>query len=462
MKPNAPKTSPSPTGKLSPKSTPGVIETASDIIVEEVKEIREDVVKLEQQAVKELKQLKQTVGPGVITGAADDDPSGIATYSITGAQFGLRLNWLTLFSLPMMIAVQDMAGRIGLVTGKGLAGVIKQHYPKWLLALAVFLLVTANTANVGANLGAIGAATTLIVGGPALVWVLVWTVVIGTLVVSVNYHAYARILKYLTLSLLAYVATAFVIEVDWLEVFRKLVTPAVAFDQATLVTIVAFLGTTISPYLFFWQASEEVEERKAHQNVYITQKQIRRQRLDTVIGMFFSQIVAFFIVLTTAITLHQNGITNIESAEQAAQALRPLAGDFAFTLFSLGIIGTGLLGVPVLAGSAAYALAESFGWKLGLNRKLGQAREFYGVIIVALALGVAMSLFDINPIKALFYTAVLNGIAAPILIMVMADIASNRTIMGDKTNARITTTVGYLTAGVMAAAAIALIWSLVS
>lgn len=435
-----------------------MLKTANEVLQEEVKDIKQDVKQLERQAVGQLENIKQTVGPGLITGAADDDPSGIATYSITGARFGFSLNWLVLLCLPMMIAVQDMAGRIGLVTGKGLAGLVKEHYSRPVLLFAVLTLVVANVANIGANLAAIAAASNLVFGGSDLYWAIGWTIVIGILMILVSYRAYAGVLKFLTLSLLAYVATAFVVNLDWVEVLKGF-RPQLTFDRALILTVVGFLGTTISPYLFFWQTSEEVEERRKNQSYYVSQKQISAQRLDTVIGMIFSQIVAFFIVVTAAATLHQAGITTISSAQEAALALKPLAGEFAFGLFAFGIIGTGLLAVPVLAGSAAYAIAEAFGWKQGLNLKFGKAKGFYGVILVALGLGVAMNFFHINPIKALFYTAVLNGLVSPLLIILMARIASNRKIMGEKTNAPITIYVAYFTAFVMILAGAALIWS---
>lgn len=421
--------------------------------------VKQDVAQLENQAAKELIGLKKIVGPGVITGAADDDPSGIATYSTIGAQFGLRLNWLVMVTLPIMIAIQDIAARIGLVTGKGLAGVIKQHYSKTLLYSAVGLLVAANTINIAADLAAMAEATKLMVGGISFVWAVVWSAIMGLLVVYVSYRRYAGILKFLTLSLLAYVATAFIVDLDWGEVLRALFTVDLTFDRLFLIAVVAFLGTTISPYLFFWQASEEVEERPA--GLIVTKSKIFKQRADTVLGMIFSQLVTFFIIVATAATLHRAGITSINSAQDAALALRPLAGDFAFGLFALGIVGTGLLGIPVLAGSAAYAVAEAAGWQEGLNLKFNQAKGFYAVILISLVVGLAMNILGIDPIKALMYAAIVNGLVAPVLIALMVKIASNQKIMGSKRNSWITITIGWITCGVMASAGLGLIWAMI-
>lgn len=465
MAKNAPRSSPSGSGKSSSGSGDNLLAVAEEVIKEEVTAIKEELVTAKHQAVREFKQLKNVIGPGVVTGASDDDPSGIATYSITGAQFGFTLNWLILLTLPMMIAVQDMAGRIGLVTGQGLTGVLKQYYPRNFLILAVSLLVMANTINIGADLGAMGVATQLVTGGSSIVWSVGWAVVIGLLVIFVSYTQYARVLKYLTLSLVAYLVTALIVNLDWSEVVQSIFHPNFRFDQAYLLTIVGFLGTTVSPYLFFWQASEEVEERQQAEHgqrwsLYQIKRAIWVQRLDTIAGMVFSQLVAFFIVVTAAATLHQAGLTEINSAHEAALSLKPLAGDGAFLLFSIGIIGTGLLGVPILAGSAAYAMAELLGWREGLNLKFGKAKGFYGVIIASLIIGWLLNLFGVSPIKALLYAAVVNGLVSPILIFMMIGVATNRKVMGNQGNARITIVIAWITGIAMALAAVALLWSL--
>lgn len=413
----------------------------------------------------QTKSFWQRLGPGFITGAADDDPSGIGTYSQTGALFGYGQLWTALFSFPFMSAVQEMCGRIGLVTGDGLAGVVKKHYSKKILYVSVFLLVAANTLNIGADLGAMASAGQLLYNAPFELWLAGITILTLTLEVFVSYPNYARFLKYLTLSLFAYIATAFIVKQDWGAIAYATFIPSFTFSKEYLLNVVAILGTTISPYLFFWQTDEEVEEEIVSGKIkaigvgkpHITNKEIGGMRLDTVIGMFFSNIVMFFIIAVTATTLSLHGITNIETAAQAAQALRPLAGDFAFLLFSLGIIGTGLLAVPILAGSASYAVAESMDWPGSLYLKFKEAHGFYGVIIIATLVGLLVNFFNIPPFKMLYYTAVFNGIAAPPLIILILLVSNNKKIMGRHTNGRLSNILGVFIAVLMTVAAIAVL-----
>jgi len=416
-----------------------------------------------------IKKLFKKIGPGFITGASDDDPSGIATYSQTGAIFGYGQLWLALFSLPFMIVIQEMCGRIGLVTGKGLSGVIRTHYSKTVLYFAVLLLLLANTLNIGADLGAMAASAQMIMGLPYLFWLFLITILILVLEVFVTYKSYARILKYLTFSLFAYVITAFVVVQDWGQILISTVLPQIQFSEEYILNIVAVLGTTISPYLFFWQASEEVEEELVEHKIeamgigipIVTQQDIRNMDFDTIVGMLFSQTIMFFIIITTASTLNVHGITNIDTAPQAAEALRPLAGDLAYLLFAAGIIGTGLLAVPILAGSASYAVAETMGWEAGLGKKFRQAHGFYGVIIASTVVGMMLNFFGIDPIKALYFSAAFNGLTAPPLMIIIVMIANNSDIMGPYANKKFNNTLGWMSILAMAFAGIVLIWSLI-
>ncbi|MHB8528879.1 MAG: NRAMP family divalent metal transporter [Caulobacteraceae bacterium] len=406
-------------------------------------------------------KLLQILGPGLITGASDDDPSGIATYSQAGAQFGFDLGWTLLLSWPLMCAIQEVSARIGRVTGRGIAGNLKQHYPVVVVYFLVSLLVVANTINLGADMGAMGAALNLVIGGPTLLYVVAFGVISVLLEVFVSYARYVSVLKWLTLSLFAYVGVAFVVHTPWASVGYHLVVPNISFKPGYLTVVVAILGTTISPYLFFWQAEEEVEEVKEREDakpLIRAPEQARREfgriRIDTWIGMGLSNLVALFIVITTAATLHAHHITNIQTSSQAATALRPIAGDFAFLVFALGIIGTGLLALPVLAGSAAYALCETFGLHAGLARKLRHAKAFYGAIAAAAVIGGGLNFVHIDPIRALFWTAVINGVTAvPIMAMIM-HLASHRPAMGEfKLHAGLKT-VGWLATAAMGAAAV--------
>lgn len=418
---------------------------------------------------RKLKKLLSVLGPGFITGASDDDPSGIATYSQSGAQFGYSQLWTSPFSFPFMAAIQEMCGRVGIVTGKGLSGVIRSHYPRPILYIAVFILFTANTINIGANLGAMAAVLELILGTPFFIWLLSLTTLTLALEVFVSYKVYSKYLKYLTFSLFAYVAAFFAVKQNIFAILSSTIIPKVSIAPEYLLNIVAILGTTISPYLFFWQTNEEVEEEITRGRLVsmgkgipkFTNKDIKKMRVDTVLGMFFSNLVMFFIIATTAATLHQFGITDIETADQAAEALRPLAGNLTFILFAAGIVGTGLLSVPILAGSASYAISEAFGLKEGLYRKLNQARGFYGVIIVATLIGLLINFIHIPPFKMLYYTAVLNGIAAPLLMVIILLITNNKKIMGEHTNSKISNGMGIIITCIMAFASAALIISLI-
>lgn len=419
--------------------------------------------------MKKIKKLLSYIGPGFITGASDDDPSGIATYAQTGAQFGYSQLWMALFSLPFMTIIQEMCGRIGMVTGQGIAGVMRRHYSKKLLYATVAVLLIANTINIGADLGAMAASANLVFKLPFVVWVLGMTIITLVLEVFVSYKTYAKFLKYLTFSLFAYIITVFIVKQDWRAVVISTIIPHISFTQDYIMNVVAFLGTTISPYLFFWQANEEVEEEIAENKIermgygkpYITKRDIHHMRVDTFIGMFFSNIVTFFIIITCASTLGVHGLRDIQTADQAAQALRPFAGDAAFLLFALGIIGTGLLAVPVLAGAASYAIAEAFRWRAGLYRKFEQAHGFYGIITIATLIGLLVNFTPIKPFQLLYYTAVLNGIAAPPLMVLILLISNNKEVMGTRVNNRGQNFFGWLITGLMTLASLALIFSLV-
>ncbi|MBI3515161.1 MAG: divalent metal cation transporter [Proteobacteria bacterium] len=391
------------------------------------------------------------LGPGLIAGASDDDPSGIATYSQVGAQFGYGMAWLLLFSYPLMAAIQEISARIGRVTGHGIAGNIRAHHSAALLRAVVALLVIANVINLGADLGAMAEALRLIVGGPAQLYVVGFAVLCAGLEVFARYARYVMLLKWLTVSLLAYVATVLVVEVPWGEVAYRTVVPELSWDRAHLVAIVAVLGTTISPYLFFWQASQEAED--AHGRLLRLRQasaELMRIRVDTYVGMGLSNLVALFIVITTAATLHAHGVTDIQTSAQAAEALRPIAGSFAFVLFAAGIIGTGLLAIPVLAGSAAYALGEAFRWPIGLARRPRQAKAFYAAVALATMLGTLIDVVALDPIKALFWSAVLNGIVAVPVMVVMMRIAVQPAVMGRFVLPRSLWLMGWLATAAMA------------
>ena len=403
------------------------------------------------------------LGPGLITGAADDDPSGISTYSVTGAAFGFYSLWTALFSYPLMVAVQLMCARLGMVTGRGLAGNIRLRYPRWVMWASCVLLLVANIFNIGADLAGMSDSMELVTGVPSLLWTPFIAIGLVALVVFTSYRTVASIFKWLTLVLFAYVITAFLARPDWGEVFRATLVPHVQFTREYCAVLVGIFGTTISPYLFFWQASQEVEEERAMGRRTIAQRrgatsqEIARSRRDVATGMFFSNIVMYFIILTTAATLHAHGIRNIETAKQAAEALRPLAGNGAYLLFAMGIVGTGMLAIPVLAGSSAYAVAESMHWGASLDRPLRLAPKFYGVLAVAVALGMALDYAGINSVRMLFWSAVLNGLLAPPLIVIVVLLTGDKTVMRDRLSSRSTRSLGWVCAGVMTACAAGLL-----
>jgi NRAMP (natural resistance-associated macrophage protein)-like metal ion transporter len=407
------------------------------------------------------------LGPGLITGAADDDPSGIATYSQAGAQFGFNMLWTVLFTYPLMAGIQLVSARIGRVSGHGLATNIRKHYPGWLLYGVVGLLLIANTINIAADVSAMGEALKLIIGGPAQVYAVAFGLVSLLLQVFIPYRRYVRILKWLTLALLAYVAAVFVEQIPWSQVLARSLAPHMSWKPEYITTVVAVFGTTISPYLFFWQASQEVEDQLAdpHAQPLINAPQqakvnLKRIKIDTWIGMGFSNLVAFFIILTTAMTLNLHGITDIQTSAQAAMALRPIAGEFAFLLFSAGIIGTGLLAIPVLAGSSAYAMAGTFHWKNSLERKPMQAKAFYGVIALSTLIGIALGFTVIDPIKALYWSAVINGVISVPIMCVMMLMAARTDIMGRFVISGKLKLLGWLATLTMAAAVCAMLLSL--
>jgi NRAMP (natural resistance-associated macrophage protein)-like metal ion transporter len=406
--------------------------------------------------------LLKSLGPGVITGAADDDPSGIATYSVAGAQLGTKLLWTALLTWPLMAAVQVMCARIGMVTGQGLAANFKQRFPGWLLRVFIVALLLANTINIAADLAGMADAAEMLTGVTPHLFVVVFAILISWATVRLRYHQIANVLKWLVLVLFAYPITAFVVGADWGLVLRDTLVPSIPRTRGEWSTLVAILGTTISPYLFFWQASEEVEEEKAAGlNTLASRKgapvnELQLRRMDVGVGTFFSNVVMFFIILTTAVTLNRHGITHIETSRQAAEALRPLAGKFAAALFTVGIVGVGFLAIPTLAGSAAYAFAETLGWRQGLDKKLKQARAFYALILLSTVAGVGLDFVGINPVKALYWTAVINGLLAPFLLVGILIVASDKKLMQGQPSSRLGWTVVAVTTLVMFAAGVAM------
>lgn len=442
------------------------------------------------------------LGPGLTTGASDDDPSGIATYSQTGAVYGFGLIWMSLFTFPLMSVVQEMCARIGLVTGQGLAANIRRYYSKPVLYTCTVLLLLANIFNIGANLGAMAEAFRLLTPAiPFGLLVVFFGVTSLLLQIYTSYEEYAKYLKYLALVLLAYVVSALMVSMNWSDVLHSTFVPSFVWSKDLIIMMCAILGTTISPYLFFWQTSQEVEEKilkkksedsraddeynhadhapgsdaliakmevhsyssltRIHRDIPLTNKDIKNMRVDVWTGMFISNLVMFFIIASCAATLHAAGLTGIQTAGDAAEALRPFAGDFAFVLFALGIIGTGMLAIPVLAGSAAYAVSESFGWKFGLYRKLKEAYAFYGVIALATVVGIALNFIGLDPIKALIYSAVGNGLVAPVILFLIVSMSSRSDIMGDKKNGVVSRAIGWVTVALMVVAALGTIWALV-
>lgn len=388
-----------------------------------------------------LRKLINHMGPGFITGASDDDPSGIATYSQAGAQFNQGLMWTTLWCLPFMIAIQEMVGRIGLVTGEGIVSALRKKYPRWLTLSFVAIIFTANTINIGADLGAMADATKLLFPSiPFSIYLIAWTALVILLEIYIPYKKYATILKWLAMSLLAYFVTALLVTQNWTEIIKTTLIPSLAFNRDYVLMLIAVLGTTISPYLFIWQANNEVEDEIAEGKTSLkarrgaTFDELRKMRLDIISGMGSSQLIALCIFATAAATFAKHGITDIQTSAQAAQALEPLAGNFASTLFALGIIGTGLLAVPILAAAGSYAVSEALGWKASLGKTLHQAPGFYAMISVSTFLGMLMNIVGISPIKALIWTAILNGIATPPLLIVILLVANNKKIMDGHVN----------------------------
>jgi NRAMP (natural resistance-associated macrophage protein)-like metal ion transporter len=403
------------------------------------------------------------LGPGLITGAADDDPSGISTYSVTGAAFGYAQLWTVFFAFPLMTAVQLMCARLGLVSGRGLAGVIRTRYPRWVLWGGCALLAAANTVNIGADLGGMGAAMEMMTGIRAYVWTPLFTVLIVTLLIWSRYRHIARVFKWLTLVLFAYVAAAILARPHWSEVLRATVVPHIEWNTPYVATFVAILGTTISPYLFFWQTEQEVEEERAMGRRTIrarrgaTDEELRAARTDVITGMVFAGVVMYFIILTTGATLYAAGQRDIETARQAAEALRPVAGDAAYLLFTIGLVGTGMLGVPALAGSAAYAITEAMHWRGSLDDRPKVSPKFYGVLTASMALGLALEYLNLNPVRMLFYAAVVNGVLAPPLIILVTMLTSDPKVMGSRVNGPVMKWMGWITAAVMIAATIAMV-----
>lgn len=416
------------------------------------------------------KEYWHMLGPGLTTGASDDDPSGIATYSQAGAQFGYGFLWLSFWTFPLMAVVQEMCARIGLVTGRGLAGNIRVYFNKKVLYVCTVLLFIANTINIGANLGAMAAAVQLL--NPQLSFGLtVVAFAIGSLLLQIftPYVRYAKYLKWLALVLLSYVLSTLLADLNWGEIMSNAVVPNIPLTKESFILLCAILGTTISPYLFFWQTSQEVEEQILQGKTTLRERQaatpaadVKSMRIDVWSGMFLSNLVMFFIIAACGGILYANGITEITSAAQAAEALRPFAGEATYFLFAIGIIGTGLLAIPVLAGASSYALAESFRWKEGLYRDLAQGQAFYGVIIISMLIGLGMNFLGIDPIKALIYSALLNGLVAPIILFLIVKMASNHKIMGRWTNKRYVNWIGWITTAVMTVSGVAAIWALLS
>ena len=411
-----------------------------------------------------IKSFFRILGPGLITGAADDDPSGIATYSQAGAQFGFATIWMALFQFPLMVVIQEMCARIGLVTGSGLAGIVKKRYSRKTVYPIISLLLIANTINIGADIGAMSASVKLVFPHlPIVIVTILFTALVICAEIFIPYRKYVTILKYLTLSLLAYVITGFIVGGNWTEILIASIVPHFEFTPSFAMLFVAIFGTTISPYLFFWQTSTEAEEDVTKNKIKnigegipkIRNKEIKTMRKDVVIGMAFSQIIMWFIIMTTAGTLHVHGLTDIATADQAAMALEPLvktfphSGELAKTIFALGVIGVGLLAIPVLAGSSAYALSEQFGWKQGLSKKFRQAKGFYMIIAVSTVVGLWINFTNVDPIKALIYAAVINGIIAVPLLVVIVKIGNDKKILEGRTNGKISNIVGWITVVVM-------------
>ena len=451
------------------KATKEVFEAPADALETTIEVVeKEEKIIINKKPLKLAEEYFATLGPGLVTGAADDDPSGIATYSQAGAQYGFQLLWLSLFTFPFMAIVQEMCARIGIITGEGLASNIRRHYSRKILQWITVLLFISNTLNIAADLGAMAEGTKLLLPHVKFELLVAFFAVTSLLLqIFTTYARYAKILKYLTIALFSYVFTAFAVNMNWSTAFAHTVIPSLTFSKNQIFLLCAILGTTISPYLFFWQTSQEVEEKilKGEDTIEarkkdVTKKELRDVRTDVWSGMFFSNLIMFFIIASCAVTLNANGITNITSASDAALAIRPFGGELTYFFFALGIIGTGLLAVPILAGSTAYAISESFGWTEGLYHKLRQARAFYGVIIVSMIVGMFANFVHIDPIKMLIYSAVTNGLVAPVVLFFITKLSSNEEVMGANKNSKIITFLGWLITVIMIVAGVAAISSL--
>ncbi len=409
-----------------------------------------------------IKTILKNLGPGLVTGASDDDPSGIVTYTQAGSQFGLATLWTALLTFPLMAAMQGMAARIGLVTSHGLTGTLRTYYPKWLLFFVLLFCFPAVILNIGADIQSMGAVTNLLLPAvPAFSASIFFTALLLFVIIRYPYQKMAGILKWLCVGLLLYLIVPFLVHPHWPQVARSTFIPVIHLDKNFLSILVAILGTTISPYLFFWQATMEVEDQQhstKKKRIMVDKKTLDNMRSDVNIGMFFSNLVMFFVILTAGSVLFSAGIKNIDTVEQAAQALRPLAGNLSYILFAIGVIGTGLLAIPVLAGSLSYMLAETLQFSMGLDKKFNEAKRFYTVIIVSLIAGLCMQFSGLSPVKALLYTAILYGLTSPILIAVILHIGNNKKIMGEHTNTPFSNLLGFLTLILMTAAAVALVY----
>jgi NRAMP (natural resistance-associated macrophage protein)-like metal ion transporter len=441
---------------------------ALDLGIEGGQKIASSLPKTGQNSIRRAKNYWYLLGPGLTTGASDDDPSGIATYSQAGAQYGFGLLWMAIFTFPLMAVIQEMCARIGLVTGRGLAGNIRAHFGRKVLYISTMCLFAANTFNIGADIGAMASAVQLIRPQTNLTLVVIGlTVFILLLQVLTPYARYARYLKWLALVLIAYILSALLAHPNWHTVIKNSYVPHITFSKTQLLLICAVLGTTITPYLFFWQTSQEIEEEIAVGKTTLKQRagsdptEVRKMRIDVWSGMFLSNLVMFFIIAACASVLFTHGITNINSARDAAEALRPFAGNATFYLFAIGILGVGLLAIPVMAGSSAYAISESIGKRQGLNNKLKQAYAFYGVIIISMLIGLGLNFVGLNPIKALIYSAVLNGAVAPVIIVLILLIARNKKVMGEWKNSKLSALIGWLLAALMSVSGIAAIYALI-
>lgn len=406
-----------------------------------------------------LSRFWKLLGPGLVTGASDDDPSGIATYSQAGAQYGLSTLWTAVITFPLMAAVQEMCARIGMVTAQGLTGTLKKNYPKPILYLMLLFSFPAIVMNIGADIAGMGAVGNLLFPHiHAMFFSVIFTIILLIVIVFLSYKKIASVLKYLCIVLLVYLIVPFLYKQDWLGILKHTFIPTIEFNKSFIGVLVGILGTTISPYLFFWQATMEVEDRKVKKIVVLDKKIMHNMRADVDFGMLFSNLVMFFIILTTGTVLFNGGIHQIDTVEQAAEALKPLAGDFAYLLFAVGIIGTGLLAIPVLSGSLSYIITETFGWEQGLDKKFHEAKAFYIVMATSLILGLLMNELGISPVKALIYSAILYGLTAPVLIAIILHIANNKKVMGEYTNGKLSNILGFATLILMTVAAVLLLY----